>query len=57
MKEIFVPPVKWTAYGRWSDDGLRLYGMLGDVIYTHPELRKLTLEEQLRALVAEGPKK
>lgn len=40
MQEVIVPVVKWTQYGRWDPEGLYVYGMLGSVIYTHPEVAR-----------------
>lgn len=38
-----VPPpyfVRWTRYGQWSEDGLRVVGERGNVIYELGPLRK-----------------
>lgn len=35
-----VPTVRWTRYGRWTDDGLYVMGQHGRVVYTHPEANK-----------------
>lgn len=32
-----VPVVKWTTYGRWTPDGLRVLNRFGETVYVHPE--------------------
>lgn len=34
---VFVPVVKWTHYGRWTEDGKRVLGSHGQIIYHSAE--------------------
>jgi hypothetical protein len=35
---VTVPVVRWTSYGRWTQDGLHVVNNRGGVIYSRPEV-------------------